>query len=105
MGVLQGLPRFVPPGQSIPAASIAVVAPVLPGSFRQSLGPMGGGQGTSMRTCENGSEVVREVIQFALGANVMTESERAKLARFQGIPVSYFHLEGFTDPTRIRGDE
>lgn len=30
MGVLQGLPRFVPPGQSIPAAGIAVVAPVLP---------------------------------------------------------------------------
>ena len=99
MGVLQGLPRFVPPGQSIPAAGIAVVAPVLPGPVQQPLAPMGGGQGPLMRTCENGSEVVREVIQFALGSNVMTESERAKLARFHGIPVSYFHLEGFTDPT------
>lgn len=99
MGVLQGLPRFVPPGRSIPAAGIAVVAPVLPGSVQQPLAPMGGGQSSSMRTCENGNEVVREVIQFALGSNVMTEYERAKLARFHGIPVSYFHLEGFTDPT------
>jgi outer membrane protein OmpA-like peptidoglycan-associated protein len=99
MGVLQGLPRFLPPGQSLPVAGIAAVAPVLPGSVQQPLAPMGAGPGSSMRTCDNGSEVVREVIQFALGSNVMTESERAKLARFRGIPVSYFHLEGFTDPT------
>jgi outer membrane protein OmpA-like peptidoglycan-associated protein len=99
MGVLQGLPRFVLPGQSIPAAGIAVATPVLPGSVQQPLASTGGGQGPSMRTCENGSEVVRQVIQFALGSNAMTESERAKLARFHGIPVSYFHLEGFTDPT------